>query len=132
MPKDAARHHQAYVPWYHAGYTGDSLPLKIIIAFFLGLSLYNAIELIVLALVITVSTFIAAVRKMLCAREARDDVPGGAGDDVSFEEHVDGLERDALCLGDADDGVDDHDDAGAAEDEEGAVGYAGEHYGREL
>ena len=88
--------------------------------------------LIVLALVITVSTFIAAVRKMLCAREARDDVPGGAGDDVSFEEHVDGLERDALCLGDAEDGVDDHDDAGAAEDEEGAVGYAGEHYGREL
>ncbi|KAF1830011.1 hypothetical protein BDW02DRAFT_650943 [Decorospora gaudefroyi] len=33
------------------GYTGDSLPLKIIIAFFLGLSLYNAIELIVLTLV---------------------------------------------------------------------------------
>jgi membrane protein required for beta-lactamase induction len=33
------------------GYTGDSLPLKIIIAFLLGLSLYNAIELIVLALV---------------------------------------------------------------------------------
>ncbi|USP75357.1 hypothetical protein yc1106_02631 [Curvularia clavata] len=33
------------------GYTGNSLPLKIIIAFFLGLSLYNAIELIVLALV---------------------------------------------------------------------------------
>ncbi|KAK1914745.1 hypothetical protein P3342_010734 [Pyrenophora teres f. teres] len=33
------------------GYTGSSLPLQIIIAFFLGLSLYNAIELIVLALV---------------------------------------------------------------------------------
>jgi len=33
------------------GYTGDSLPLKIIIAFLLGLSLYNAIELIVLAFV---------------------------------------------------------------------------------
>ena len=33
------------------GYTGDSLPLKIIIAFLLGLSLYNAIELIVLLFV---------------------------------------------------------------------------------
>jgi len=33
------------------GYTGSSLPLQIIIAFLLGLSLYNAIELIVLALV---------------------------------------------------------------------------------
>ena len=35
----------------HPGYTGSSLPLQIIIAFLLGLSLYNAIELIVLALV---------------------------------------------------------------------------------
>ncbi|KAF1920245.1 hypothetical protein BDU57DRAFT_534041 [Ampelomyces quisqualis] len=33
------------------GYTGDSLSLKIIIAFLLGLSLYNAIELIVLLFV---------------------------------------------------------------------------------
>lgn len=33
---------------YVIGYTGDSLPLKIIIAFLLGLSLYNAIELIVI------------------------------------------------------------------------------------
>lgn len=33
------------------GYTGDSLPLKIIIAFLLGLALYNAIELIVLLFV---------------------------------------------------------------------------------
>lgn len=30
------------------GYTGNSLPLKMIIAFLLGLSLYNAIELIVI------------------------------------------------------------------------------------
>lgn len=69
---------------------------------------------------------------MLGPREARDGVPRGAGDDVPFEEHVDGFERDALCLGDAEDGVDDHDDAGAAEDEEGAVGYAVEHYRGEL
>jgi hypothetical protein len=33
------------------GYSGDSLSLKIIIAFLLGLALYNAIELIVLILV---------------------------------------------------------------------------------
>jgi hypothetical protein len=33
------------------GYTGDSLSLKIIIAFLLGLALYNAIELIVLLFV---------------------------------------------------------------------------------
>jgi hypothetical protein len=33
------------------GYTGDSLTLKIIIAFLLGLSLYNALELIILAFV---------------------------------------------------------------------------------
>ncbi|KAJ4300889.1 hypothetical protein N0V90_002977 [Kalmusia sp. IMI 367209] len=33
------------------GYTGDSLDLKIIIAFLIGLALYNAIELIVLILV---------------------------------------------------------------------------------
>jgi hypothetical protein len=33
------------------GYTGNSLSLKIIIAFLLGLSLYNAIELIVLLFV---------------------------------------------------------------------------------
>lgn len=33
------------------GYTGDSLPLKIIIAFLIGLALYNSIELIVLILV---------------------------------------------------------------------------------
>jgi len=36
---------------WRIGYTGDSLPLKIIIAFLLGLALYNAIELIVLAFV---------------------------------------------------------------------------------
>lgn len=35
----------------YTGYTGSSLSLQIIIAFLLGLSLYNAIELIVLALV---------------------------------------------------------------------------------
>lgn len=34
-----------------AGYTGDSLSLKIIIAVLLGLSLYNAVELIILVLV---------------------------------------------------------------------------------
>ena len=34
-----------------AGYTGDSLDLKIVIAFLIGLALYNAIELIVLILV---------------------------------------------------------------------------------
>ncbi|EMD61804.1 hypothetical protein GGP41_002686 [Bipolaris sorokiniana] len=33
------------------GYTGNSVPLKIIIAFFLGLALYNALELIILAFV---------------------------------------------------------------------------------
>lgn len=33
------------------GYTGDSLSLKIIIAFLLGLALYNSIELIVLIFV---------------------------------------------------------------------------------
>ncbi|KAL6164222.1 hypothetical protein ACJQWK_09892 [Exserohilum turcicum] len=33
------------------GYTGDSLSLKIIIAFFIGLSLYNSVELIVLCFV---------------------------------------------------------------------------------
>jgi hypothetical protein len=33
------------------GYTGDSLSLKIIIAFLLGLALYNAVELILLILV---------------------------------------------------------------------------------
>ena len=43
--------YHAYLPWHPAGYTGNSLPLKIITAFFLGLSLYNAIELIVLAFV---------------------------------------------------------------------------------
>ena len=43
--------------WYaltdceNAGYTGNSLDLKIIIAFLIGLSLYNAVELIVLILV---------------------------------------------------------------------------------
>lgn len=43
-----------YLRRYHetdkgtAGYTGDSLNLKIIIAFLLGLALYNAIELLVL------------------------------------------------------------------------------------
>lgn len=38
---------------YHGttGYTGNSVPLKIIIAFFLGLALYNALELIILAFV---------------------------------------------------------------------------------
>jgi hypothetical protein len=35
----------------HTGYTGDSLPLKIIIAFLFGLALYNALELIVLVFV---------------------------------------------------------------------------------
>jgi hypothetical protein len=34
-----------------AGYTGNSLSLKIIIAVLLGLSLYNAVELIILVLV---------------------------------------------------------------------------------
>jgi len=34
-----------------AGYTGDSLPLKIIISVLIGLSLYNAVELIILVLV---------------------------------------------------------------------------------
>jgi hypothetical protein len=83
-------------------------------------------------IIIAVPTLVAAVRKVLCAREARDDVAGGAGDDVAFKELVDGFERDALCFGDAEHGVDDHDDAGAAEDEEGAVCYAVEHYGGEL
>lgn len=36
--------------WF-SGYTGDSLSLKIIIAFLLGLALYNALELIVLIFV---------------------------------------------------------------------------------
>ena len=34
-----------------AGYTGDSLSLKIIIALLIGLALYNAVELIVLGFV---------------------------------------------------------------------------------
>lgn len=33
------------------GYTGDSLDLKIVIAFLIGLALYNAVELVVLILV---------------------------------------------------------------------------------
>ena len=82
--------------------------------------------------IIAVSALIAAVREVLSARQARDDITGSACDDVALEEHVDALERDALCFGDAEHGVDDHDDAGAAEDEEGAVGDAVEHYGGEL
>lgn len=35
----------------YAGYTGDSLPLKIIISVLLGLALYNSVELIILVLV---------------------------------------------------------------------------------
>jgi hypothetical protein len=49
--------HNGSFMWMHQvkssniGYTGDSLSLQIIIAFLLGLSLYNAIELIVLVFV---------------------------------------------------------------------------------
>lgn len=92
---------------------------------------------IIVLVLITVPTLgrvagIAALSEVLCAREARDDVAGGAGDDVSFEELGDGLERDAFCLRYAEDGVDYHYYAGAAEDEEGAVGDSVEHDGGEL
>jgi len=70
----------------------------------------------------------SAVRQVLRAREARDGVASGAGDDVAFEQHGDGLERHALGLGHAEDGVDDHGETRAAEDKEGPVSDGIKHY----
>lgn len=47
--------------------------------------------LLIVVVIIRLAT--GTLRKVLCARVARDSVTSGAGDDVALEEFVDGFER---------------------------------------
>lgn len=61
------------------------------------------------------------IPQVLCP-SPRDGVLCGSGYDVALEELADALERNALGLGDAEDGVDKHRDAAASEEQVGAEG----------
>lgn len=78
---------------------------------------------------VNVLNFISIVRvlDLLCARCRGERVLDAASHNVAFKQNVDRLERDALGLGHAEDGVDTHDDAGTSEQKEGTVRDIGEH-----
>lgn len=70
--------------------------------------------------------------QVLRSRVLRDRVARRAFHNRALEQQVDGFERHAFRLRHAHDGVDDHDDARAAEYEERAVRDVVEHDWREL
>lgn len=78
---------------------------------------------------INILHFLSIVRvlDLLRARCRRERILDAPSHNVVLEQQVNRLERDTLCLRDAENGPDAHDDAAGSEKEESAVRDFGEH-----